>query len=70
MRSESDERMDRLKAAIHASRLGDLTALNGLDISSSELIAMAAIAKATDDLYMHKMALALYENMFNPKSAP
>jgi hypothetical protein len=66
-RAPSDERMAKLRAAIHASRDGDLTALTNCEVTPSELISVAALAKAGGDQFMHNMALALHESMFNRK---
>ena len=49
MRTESDVRMAKFKAAMTQYREGDVSALMGCDITPTELMTISALAKASGD---------------------
>jgi len=57
--------MAKLKAAINQCRDGDVHALSGLEISTTELTTISALAKATGDAFADDLAQLLLKSLDN-----
>jgi hypothetical protein len=53
----------KLKAAINQCRNGDVHALSGLEISTTELTTISALAKATGDAFTYGLVQQLIRSM-------
>ena len=60
--TETDARMAMLKAAIERCREGDLSALEGCQITHEELQTISALAKATGDAWTFSVAQLMLDS--------
>jgi hypothetical protein len=59
MRTESDERMAKLKAAISRCHEDDMSALRGCEITRAELMTIRVLAKAAGDAFTYEVTTRL-----------